>query len=63
VGGDPVLVGTARGACQIEVYHGDLKRLFSKAEPAGLCLIDHFPKADTRELKYACRSCEEIVIV
>jgi hypothetical protein len=63
VGDDPVLVGIARGACQIEVYHGDLKRLFSKAEPAGLCLIDHFPKADTRELKYACRSCEEIVIV
>ena len=63
VGGDPVLVGIARGACQIDVYHGDLKRLFSKAEPAGLCLIDHFPNADTRELKYACRSCEEIVIV
>ena len=43
VGSDPVLLARARGACQIEVYHGDLCRLFSRARPAGLCLIDHFP--------------------
>lgn len=63
VGSDPVLVGKAYGACQIEVYHGDLKKLFSRVEPTGLCLIDHFPKADTRELAAACSCCKETVIV
>jgi hypothetical protein len=63
VGSDPVLVGKAYGACQIEVYHGNLERLFSEVEPAGLCLIDHFPKADTRALEKACRCCNETVIV
>lgn len=63
VGSDPVLLARARGACQIEVYHGDLCRLFSRARPAGLCLIDHFPGNDTRALQQACRCCKETVIV
>ncbi|OYV08041.1 MAG: hypothetical protein CG443_747 [Methanosaeta sp. ASP1-1] len=63
VGSDPVLLARARGACQIEVYHGDLCRLFSRARPAGLCLIDHFPGKDTRALQQACRCCKETVIV
>ena len=63
VGSNPVLLARARGACQIEVYHGDLCRLFSRARPAGLCLIDHFPGKDTRALQQACRCCKETVIV
>ena len=63
VGSDPVLLARARGACQIEVYHGDLCRLFTRARPAGLCLIDHFPGKDTRALQQACRCCKETVIV
>lgn len=63
VASEPVLVGRASGACEIEVYHGDLKRLFSKAKPASLCLIDHFPGSDTRRLEEVCRCCVETVIV
>jgi hypothetical protein len=63
IGKEPVLVGRASGACEIEVYHGDLARLFSRARPAGLCLIDHFPGANTRKLEEACRCCTEVVIV
>ena len=63
VGHEPILVCRASGACRIEVYHGDLARLFGKAEPAKLCLIDHFPGAKTAELEKACRCCKEIVIV
>ena len=63
VGNAPVLVGCARGPCAIEVYHGDLKRLFERARPAGLCLIDHFPGQDTRVLEKACSCCKEVVIV
>lgn len=63
VADEPVLVGRASGACEIEVYHGDLTRLFSKAKPASLCLIDHFPGSDTRQLEEACRSCVQTVIV
>lgn len=60
---EPVLVGRASGACEIEVYHGDLSRLFSRVKPARLCLIDHFPGADTRRLEDACRCCGEVVII
>ncbi len=60
---EPVLVGRATGACEIYVYHSDLKRLFSKVRPASLCLIDHFPGSDTRRLKEACHCCGETVIV
>ncbi len=63
VGSEPVLVARARGACEIEVYHGDLAKLFSRAEPTSLSLIDHFPGSDTRELERACRGCKETVIV
>lgn len=63
VGDQPVLVGRAHGSCEIEVYHGDLLRLFSRAKPAQLCLIDHFPGANTAELKRAAKSCKEIIIV
>ena len=63
VGRKPVLVARTRGACRIDVYHGDLARLFSRARPAELCLIDHFPGSDTRALEQACRSCKETVIV
>jgi hypothetical protein len=63
VGNEPVLVGRATGACEIEVYHGDLARLFSRAGPAGLCLIDHFPGVNTRKLEEACHCCTEVVIV
>jgi len=63
VGTDPVLVARAKGASQIEVYHGDLARLFSRAKPAEVCLIDHFPDADTSKLEKACRSCNEVVLI
>lgn len=63
VGNEPVLVGRARGSCEIEVYHGDLSRLFSRVRPADICLIDHFPGANTAKMERACRCCKEIVIV
>jgi hypothetical protein len=63
VGREPVLVGIAHGACDIEVYHSDLSRLFKRAAPAGLCLIDHFPGSNTSELKRACRCCKEVVVI
>ncbi len=63
VGREPVLVGRARGACDIEVYHGDLARLFERARPADLCLIDHFPGMDTTELEKACRCCRNVVVI
>ena len=63
LGGEPVLACRATGACEIEVYHGDLTRLFSRAKPADLCLIDHFPGARITELQTACRCCKEIVII
>jgi len=63
VGTDPVLVLSAKGSSEIEVYHGDLARLFSRAKPADVCLIDHFPGADTSELQKACSSCNEVVLI
>jgi len=63
LGTKPVLVGSARGVCDIEVYHGDLARLFERVRPADVCLIDHFPGSDTAPLEKACRCCKEVVII
>jgi hypothetical protein len=63
VGRDPVLIGRAHGQCEIEVYHGDLMKLFSKVRPASLCLIDHFPGEDTNALEKACRCCKNVKII
>jgi len=63
VGDSPVLVGLASGRSQIEVYHGDLRRLFSRVGPTDLCLIDPFPGSDTREAELACQCCHKVVII
>jgi predicted O-methyltransferase YrrM len=63
VGTAPVLVCRAHGACDIEVYHGDLVRLFERARPADLCLIDHFPGMETLELEKACRCCKKVAVI
>jgi hypothetical protein len=60
---EPVLIARASGACEIEVYQGDLGLLFSRAKPGNLCLIDHFPSANTSRLENACRCCGQVVIV
>jgi len=63
VGCEPVLVGRTHGQCEIEVYHGDLRMLFTQVRPAGLCLIDHFPGEDTKALEKACSCCKEVIII
>jgi len=63
VGSEPVLVGRAYGSCQVEVYHGDLARLFSRARPTDLCLIDPFPGEGYKDLEKACRVCGKVIIV
>jgi hypothetical protein len=56
-------VERASGSCQVEVYHGDLARLFELAKPADLCLIDPFPGEDYKDLERACRVCRKVIIV
>ncbi len=63
LGSDPVLVAKATGRCEIEVYHGDLQDLFSRAMPGQTCLIDHFPGSRIDDLRKACRGCKEIIII
>jgi len=63
VGTEPKLVGLASGVCEFEVYHGDAKRLFEKARPSGLCLIDPFPGMETNDLIEACGVCNKVVII
>lgn len=63
LGEEPVLACRATGECEIEVYHGDLNRLFSRIKPADLCMIDHFPGSRIAELQAACSGCKEVVII
>lgn len=63
VGSIPRLVGRARGACEIEVYHGDIRKLFSAVSPQDICILDHFPGARLDEIRRACSSCDEVVII
>jgi hypothetical protein len=60
---EPRFIARASGACEIEVFQGDLSLLFSRAKPGNLCLIDHFPGAKTSQLENACRCCDKVVIV
>jgi hypothetical protein len=43
VGGNPVLVARASGFVDIEVYHGDLRKLDSVVPNCDICIIDTFP--------------------
>ena len=64
IGGEPVLAAEAWGdSCKIEVYFGDAERLFSRAEPTDLCLIDPFPGMKYDRIAEACRVCGEILVV
>lgn len=64
VGAESVLAAVAEGdGCRIEVYFGDAERLFSRAEPTDLCLIDPFPGMNYDRIVEACRVCGEVVIV
>jgi len=64
VGAESVLAAEAFGkSCKIEVYFGDAERLFSRAEPTDLCLIDPFPGMNFNRIAEACRVCGEVVVV
>ena len=64
VGAESVLAAEAEGdGCKIEVYFGDAERLFSRAEPTDLCLIDPFPGMKYDRIVEACGACGEVVIV
>ncbi len=62
-GSYPMLVGLVEGEPRVEVYHGELARLFSRAKPAEICLIDPFPGRKTKDLIDACRSCGNVVVI
>lgn len=64
IGGESVLAAEAWGEnIKIEVYFGDAERLFSRARPVDLCLVDPFPGMNFDRIVEACRACGEIVIV
>ncbi len=64
VGAESVLAAEAFGeGCKIEVYFGDAEKLFSRAEPMDLCLIDPFPGMKFDRIAEACGVCGEIVVV
>jgi len=64
IGGEPVLAAEAEGEnIKIEVYFGDATKLFSRAEPTALCLVDPFPGMKFDRIAEACKVCGEIVIV
>lgn len=43
VGGDPVLVARTAGLVDIEVYHGDFRKLDTVVPNCDICIIDTFP--------------------
>jgi SAM-dependent methyltransferase len=64
IGAESVLLAEAwGGGCRIEVYFGDAERLFSRAEPTDLCLIDPFPEMKYDRIVEACGVCHEVVVV
>ena len=43
IGTDPIQVAHAWGSVELEIWHGDLRRLPEKAGPCDICIIDTFP--------------------
>jgi len=63
IGDKPVLVCKASGDCDVEVYHGDIRKLFTEVEPADLCIIDQFPGISTKEMERYCDSCRRVAVI
>jgi hypothetical protein len=64
IGAESVLAAETVGEnIKIEVYFGDAEKLFSRAEPTDLCLVDPFPGMNFDRIAKACKVCGEIVIV
>jgi hypothetical protein len=49
VGREPVLVARASGGVEIEVYHGDFRKLNKAIPSCDVCIIDTFPGVDPSE--------------
>lgn len=49
IGSEPVLVARASGLVDIEVYHGDFRKLDSVVPSCDVCIIDTFPGVDVEE--------------
>ena len=43
IGDDPVLVARASGNVEVEVYHGDFRKLEKAVQTCDVCIIDTFP--------------------
>ncbi len=46
VGDCPVLVARAKGSVELEVYHGDIRKLGGAIKACDVCIIDAFPGVD-----------------
>jgi len=46
VGDEPVLVARAKGDVELEVYHGDFRKLKRAIQACDVCIIDTFPGVD-----------------
>lgn len=49
IGDEPVLVARATGAVEIEVYHGDFRKLDKVVSNCDVCIIDTFPGIDAEK--------------
>ena len=43
IANNPTLIAKAHGEVELEVWHGDIRKLASKIEPCDICIIDAFP--------------------
>lgn len=62
VGDEPLLVGSASGSCDFQVYHGDLYHLFPHTGSADIVLVDPFPGMSFSDLQKGAWA-KEIVII
>ncbi len=63
IGYEPVLLAKAKGAAQIMVYHGDVRKLEAVVKGCDLCLIDTFPSVNPAEFISLCGDIAKRVVV
>jgi hypothetical protein len=63
IGDEPMLLASAQGSAQVQVYHGDIRKLDMVVRDCDICLIDTFPAVDPSRFMPVCKDISKKTII
>lgn len=63
IGDEPMLLASAQGSAQVQVYHGDIRKLDMVVRDCDICLIDTFPAVDPSRFMAVCKDISKKTII